>query len=151
MKKSIFASMALLIICSCSSNKNSGSSDSDEAVDIKAITTGLQGKWRLSSYRIDCASVELNDSTDYILTLDESDDTFGLTTDCNSIGGEFGVTHDTIRFRNMMVTEMACDNMTVEENMLRLLNDAMAFAICKGDTIIFSAPQVGLANFVRKQ
>ena len=151
MKKTILLSAAVMMLCSCSGNKtNESASAQDETANVRLDSVGLQGEWRLSSYRVDCASVELADSTDYLLAFNEPDNTFGLTTDCNTIGGEFGVTNDTIRFHNMMVTEMACHDMTVEQNMLRMLNDTTAYATYSADTLTLAAPQIGNARFVRR-
>lgn len=120
----------------------------DGGENITPETVGLQSEWRLDSYRIDCESTQFDGSSNYKLTFNEPDNTFSLSTDCNMINGEFGITNDTIRFSNMLVTEMACDNMIVEQNMLRLLNDSTAYAICHGDTLAFTAPYIGSAIFI---
>lgn len=121
----------------------------DSGEDIILDTSGLQGEWRLDSYRIDCKSTQFDETSNYNLSFNEPDNRFSISTDCNMINGEFGITNDTIRFKNMLVTEMACDNMIVEQNMLRLLNDSTAYAICLGDTLAFTAPNTGSARFIR--
>jgi hypothetical protein len=45
---------------------------------------------------------------------------------------------------------MACDNMTVDKNMLRLLNDSTVYAICHGDIITVNAPNIGAAIFIKQ-
>lgn len=50
----------------------------------------------------------------------------------------------------MLVTEMACENMIVEQNMLRMLNDSTAYAMCHGDTLAFTAPYIGSAIFIKQ-
>ena len=117
---------------------------------IKTDTASLQGEWRLDSYRIDCRSTQFDAESNYKLSFKETDNVFSLSTDCNMISGEFGITNDTIRFRNMLVTEMACDNMIVEQNMLRMLNDSTAYAVCLGDTLTFTAPYIGSAIFIKQ-
>lgn len=117
---------------------------------IKADTASLQGVLRLDSYRIDCESTQFDANSNYRLSFKEPDHTFSLSTDCNMINGEFEITDDTICFKNMLVTEMACDNMIVEQNMLRLLNDSTAYAVCHGDTLTFTAPYIGSAIFIKQ-
>lgn len=115
----------------------------------KRGAAGLQGEWYLDFYRIDCESVQFDASSNYKLSFNEPDNTFCLSTDCNMINGGFGISSDTIRFKKCSVTEMACDNMIVEQNMLRLLNDSTAYAMCHGDTLAFTAPYIGSAIFIK--
>lgn len=121
----------------------------DSGEDIILDTSGLLGEWRLDSYRIDCESTQFDSAANYNLTFNEPDNRFSLSTDCNIINGEFGVINNTIRFKNMLVTEKACEHMVLEQNMLRLLNDSTAYAICRGDTLTFTAPNIGSARFIK--
>ncbi|MCM1107989.1 MAG: META domain-containing protein [Clostridium sp.] len=138
--------MASVALAACTvSNK-----PADRGENNMSDTVGLQGEWRLDSYRIDCESTQFDATSNYKLSFNEPDNTFSLSTDCNMINGEFGISNDTIRFKNMLVTEMACDKMVVEHNMLRLLNDSTAYAICRGDTLTFTAPNIGSARFIKQ-
>ncbi len=145
-KLSIIA-MASVAICACTATNKSAESGENTTSDTAAF---LQGGWRLDSYRIDCESTQFDATSNYKLSFNEPDNTFSLSTDCNMINGEFGIANDTIRFKNMLVTEMACDNMVVEHNMLRLLNDSTAYAVCHGDTLAFTAPYIGSATFIKQ-
>lgn len=136
---------ALFAVSACSTgNKTS-------EVNNKAMLEAaeLHGDWRLDAYQIDGKPTTFG--AVYKLTFNAPDKTFSLSTDCNTISGEFGITNDTIRFRNILVTEMACDNMTVEQDLLRLLNAPDAYAIYSDEytayTIYFYAPSVGNATF----
>lgn len=133
--------IASVALCACTATNKSENNGEN--------ITGLQ-EWHLDSYRIDCESTQFDVTSSYKLSFNEPDNTFSLSTDCNMINGEFGITNDTIRFKNMLVTEMACDNMVVEQNMLRLLNDSTAYAMCYGDTLTFTAPYIGSAIFIRQ-
>lgn len=148
-KPIVFLSMSFLILAGCSTKSNDTGKDttSGETENIQLDTVGLQGKWMLKSYVIDSETTEFDTDADYILSFNEPDNTFGMTTDCNTIGGNFNITNDTIRFQQIMVTEMACDKMTVEENMIRLFNDTTAYAISTGDSIHYTAPNIGNAVF----
>lgn len=138
--------MASVALCACTDTNKSADSGENIMSDTGA---GLQGGWYLDSYRIDCESTQFDAASDYKLSFSEPDNVFSLSTDCNMINGEFVITNDTIRFNAILVTEMACDNMIVEQNMLRLLNDSTAYALCHGDTLAFTAPYVGSARFIK--
>lgn len=133
--------IASVVLCACTATNKSENNGEN--------ITDLQEEWHLDSYRIDCESTQFDATSNYKLSFDEPDNTFSLSTDCNMINGEFGISNDTIRFKNMLVTEMACGNMIVEQNMLRLLNDSTAYAICLGDTLAFTAPYIGSAIFIK--
>ena len=149
MKKIALISTALLMLCACSNKKAADNAAEEETAGIQLDAIGLQGDWRLAEYRVDCASTEFPGDAKYKLSFDEPDNTFSLSTDCNTINGEFGVENDTICFKNMLVTEMACDNMSVEQDMLRLLNDTSTYATYTTDTLRLEAPQIGSAIFIR--
>lgn len=140
----------LLLLAACAGSKAKDEAKAaDETEGVQIDTIGLHGEWRLESYRIDSASTDFGADSPYKLSIDEPGNAFGLSTDCNTIGGAFSVTDDTIRFENVIVTEMACHEMKVEEAMLRLINDSCAYALCVGDTIRYTAPSLGGAVFVR--
>lgn len=134
-------------LVACTATNDSKSACADEGIMLGAAD--VQGEWRLESYRIDCESTQFDVTSDYKLSFSEPDNTFGLTTDCNMISGDFGIAGDTVRFKNVLVTEMACDDMTVEQNMLRMFNDSTAYAVCYGDTLAFTAPYIGSAMFIK--
>lgn len=149
--KAMLLSASLFVIGGCSTNGGSRGSDttSGKTENIQLDTAGVQGEWKLTSYRVQGVSAEFEATSGYNLSFNEPDNTFGMTTDCNSLGGEFEITNDTIRFMNIAVTAMACDKMIVEENMLRLFNDTTGYAVRHGDSIRFVAPAIGDATFVK--
>jgi len=150
MRKTLLMLPALLMLCSCVGNKAKDVAKTDAAADeVRSGSVGLDGKWKLCTYRVDCESIEFVDESPYAITFDEAENSFGISTDCNTIGGMFAVINDTIRFRNVMVTEMACDEEQVEKDMLRLMNDSDSYALCTGDTVVFTAPSNGSALFAR--
>lgn len=140
------AVMSVALGACTSTNKSAGGD-----VNIKTDIASMQTEWRLDSYRTDCESTPLDAVSNYKLSLNEADSIFSISTDCNMINGEFGITNDTIRFKNILVTEMACENMIVEQNILRLLNDSTAYALCHDDTIRFTAPYIGSAIFIKRE
>lgn len=107
---------ALLAVSACSTGNKTD--ENNKTAMLEAVD--LQGDWRLDAYQIDGKPTTFG--TVYKLTFNTPDNTFSLSTDCNTISGEFGIANDTIRFKNILVTEMACDNMTVEKDLQRLFN-----------------------------
>ncbi len=150
MKKTLFMISALAMLASCGGNKaQEEAAQTEAAAEVQADSIGLDGKWRLDNYIVDCASTCFDSESPYGLTFIEAENAFGISTDCNTIGGAFGVTNDTIRFSNALMTEMACEEETVQNDMLRLVNDPDAYGLWEGDTLVYTAPSVGKAVFVR--
>lgn len=123
---------------------------SEGALAATAIAVAPQGSWKLVSYRLDSATTEFGPADTYAITFNPENHAFGISTDCNSIGGEYAVVADTVRFADPLVTEMACPDNTVEQNMLRLVNDVGVYALCQGDTLTLTAPSAGTATFVKQ-
>ncbi len=62
------------------------------------------------------------------------DNTFGIMTNCNHIGGRYHHTNDSILLTDISFTEMSCDNMEVEE-MLRKILPIVSSIDCINDSI----------------
>ena len=138
-------SLAAIALGACTTANKSADTAENTVLD----TTGVQGVWHLDSYRVDSVSTNFDAGSKYKLSFNEQDNIFSLSTDCNMINGGFVIANDTIRFENMLVTEMACDNMVVEHDMLRLLNDSTGYATAHGDTLTFISPYIGSAIFIK--
>lgn len=110
----------------------------------------LAGDWSLDSYIIDNSVMQLDENSGYVLSIDTAAHTFSMVTDCNNIMGAYEQSSDTLRFGDAASTRMMCPEMDVEEAMLRMLNDSAACAVCRGDSIVFTAPAVGSAVFKRR-
>ena len=147
--KTALMALTVLLAWGCTSTKRDSASIStlDESASNQLDLIGLQGHWKLESYNIDGQSTYFGSNAQYVLSFTESDNTFGMTTDCNILGGTFYGSNDTIRFRDVSVTEMACDNMTVEESLLRIFFDSTAYAVFTCDSILYTAPNIGYAIF----
>ncbi len=74
------------------------------------------------------------------------DNTFGVMTNCNHLGGQYVQSKDSIQLNNILTTEMACDNMELEDmlkkvlpmvNSIDCINDSIArLNTAKGDSYI---------------
>ncbi len=131
-----------LMIClvlggvSCSGNKSAREMDADVDKE-QVIAEDIQGQWLIEN-------VVESDSS-YVRPLEivpgltsyidfRKDNTFGIVTNCNHIGGEYSQKKDSIQLTNISSTEMACDNMDLEE-MLKKVLPAVNSIDCINDTI----------------
>lgn len=141
---------ATLGIVSCSSPKSSDKENA-EARSAQIGTVSVYGKWRLVRYELcemSSNGVEITQDKDYILTLKENG-TYGLNTDCNSIGGTFSVSNDTIRFSEVECKGMACEHMEVEQAMCEILTRPDCHAVQKDSCLYLSDDGCYNARFVR--
>lgn len=127
MKRLFYILPYILLTVSCGSKNDKSLSDnsimSDKSSDVCA---SIEGQWQLEH-------VVVNDSTEVhpenVATGSKlyahfyNDSTFNFQTGCNAIGGRYLMTGDSITISDMMCTEMACDDMRVEE----LLKDVLPY------------------------
>lgn len=131
------AALAVLSLCSCSGKKeNTTTTDTDTAATVTGPS--IVGKWNIEN-------VVLNDSVyarpaevtpgveQYIIF--NADSTYAVATNCNSIGGPYVVSGDTITIGDSFRTEMACDNMTVEDLLVQVLPDVKVIDFTNDSTL----------------
>ncbi|MDE6263951.1 MAG: META domain-containing protein [Paramuribaculum sp.] len=115
---SIFIPSLLLVATSCGSN---GANTSGGTTD--AMTAGISGQWSIEN-------IAFSDS-DYIRPAEETpgakqyitfeDDTYFIQTNCNTMSGTYSIAGDSIFMGDGAMTEMACDNMNVEDALRRII------------------------------
>ncbi len=113
----------VLGVASCSGSKSSQEQAAD-SVSQKEQVESIQGQWMIenvvendSSYvRPSEIDPELKSYIDF-----RDDNTFGIVTNCNHIGGNYTQTNDSIHLTELMSTEMACDNMDLEDMLKKVL------------------------------
>lgn len=125
MKKILWAAAALsaALFASCGSEtRNTENIVVDELGVIEDYT--IFGSWAIDEIvendSMACHPSEIDPEVAQTITF-HPDSTFGVVTNCNSIGGGFAISGDTIIFGDMFKTEMACDNMVSEEMISRVL------------------------------
>ncbi len=140
----------LIGITSCSGgNNNPDKSKVGNADDKEISAVNIQGQW-------DIENVVENDSS-YVRPSEieqgitayidfKEDDTFGIITNCNHLGGKYVQSNDSIQLNDMFATEMACDHMELEEllksvlplvNTIDCINDSITrLNTYKGDSYI---------------
>lgn len=116
--------LAGIVSCTGVKNDNSEKSGVSKTGNDEIFVSNIQGQW-------DIVNVVENDSsyvrpaeidqgiTSYIDFREDS--TFGIMTNCNHIGGQYLQTNDSILLTDISATEMACDNMELEEMLKKIL------------------------------
>lgn len=141
MKLPVIILFCALLMCSCS-----GKTTTDTATQTpqdSAQTVDILGEWSIES-------IVINDTTairpaemgkEFAATMIFSPDSLvGITTNCNSLGGQYILKNDSIRFDNLLRTEMACDNMDVEEYLVQVLPAIATVEATNDSTLRLNAP-----------
>ncbi len=115
----------LIVITSCTGrNTNSVKSEDGNVRDKEISVKSIQGQW-------DIENVVENDSS-YVRPSEieqgvtayidfKEDDTFGIMTNCNHLGGRYLQSKDSIKLKDIETTEMACDSMELEDMLKKVL------------------------------
>lgn len=125
MKKLSLIFAFVLLLTSCNGNKANSNNQSDSEIASDSISTpDLNRMWTIENVVLnDSVYVrpsELQTERDFYFTLAE-DGSFGVNTNCNTIGGQYSQKGDSISFTNILITEMACDDMKMEELLTQIL------------------------------
>lgn len=149
MKKFFAIALGALTLAACGKADQAKEAETTEAqtgaTETAYVTPSLAGEWQLIEYANDGAPLELG--AEY--TLELTDSTFAMQTDCNSLQGAYETRADSIFLINPLKTEMACDNEAVEQAMTSLVNNARTFWL-DGDTLTIKTPTAEAAKFVKK-
>ena len=139
MKKSLFivaiATLISLSACNGTGNKigNGAALDSDSTEMLS-----VRGVWNIENIVVnDTLSVnpaKINPGAKQSFIFDV-DGVVGIKTNCNSLGGSYAVNGDSIRFENMFCTEMACEDMDVEEMLKQVLPNVVTFDFVNDSTL----------------
>lgn len=106
----------------------------------KNTSVELSGKWRIVEYKCIATSAPIGlsqvpDNFDYSLEFDNQGNVI-CNTGCNLVSGQYTVKGDELTFLEITSTEMACEDMLVEESVKHILPVIKTFEI-KNDTILF--------------
>ncbi len=126
----------MLGAASCTGNKGSQEQASDSQ-NQKEQVENIQGQWQIENVVENDSSYIRPSEIDPEMTsyIDFRDDnTFGIVTNCNHIGGTYTQSNDSIHLNEIMTTEMACDNMELEE-MLKKVLPSVTTIDCLNDSI----------------
>ncbi len=124
MKKILFFSVVGLLLASCNGKSNGSDKQGDAVATDTVATPDLNRMWYIENVVLnDSVYVrpsELQPDRNFYFTFAEGG-SFGVNTNCNTIGGEYMQKGDSIFFSNISITEMACDDMKMEELMTQIL------------------------------
>lgn len=106
----------------------------------KNTSAGLSGKWRIVEYKCIATSAPIGlsqvpDKFDYSLEFDNQGNVI-CNTGCNLVSGQYIVKGDKLTFPEITSTEMACEDMLMEESVKHILPVIKAFEI-KNDSVLF--------------
>lgn len=119
MKRILYLLPAIMLMVSCGGQNNKSLSDTSQMSDtITADCASIEGQWLLEHVVVN-DSLEVRpaeiDPESKLYAHFYNDSTFNFQTGCNAIGGRYAQTGDSIAMSDMMWTEMACEDMRVEE------------------------------------
>lgn len=125
MKRLLYLLPTIIMMVSCGGQDNkvlSGKSNMSDTITAECVS--IEGQWLLERVIVN-DSLEIR-PTDIgpeskLYAHFYNDSTFNFQTGCNAIGGRYVLTGDSIVMSDMMWTEMACENMRVEELLKEVL------------------------------
>lgn len=123
-----FIAIAILsgvIATGCSGNKKN-SADVAESTTLKTMADAdIRGHWYIENIVFNDSDYVRPDETMHSLRqyIIFEDSTYFIQTNCNTISGPYTITGDSITFGDGAMTEMACDDMAVEDALRRILPD----------------------------
>ena len=125
-RKSILsvATALTILTASCGGNKeNKETADNQQKETVTNVD--VHGQWYLDSIVFSDSEyvrvrpdVRLSSIHQYVVF---EDSTYFIRTNCNSISGTYTIKGDSITLGDGAMTEMACDNMAVEDALRRIL------------------------------
>lgn len=133
----IIAAMAAAVLSSCGGRGATAGSGQSATDSITGGTAqSIAGQWYIENIvESDSVSVRPGEeaaSRPYIIF---TDSTYSVMTNCNAISGIYIINGDSIAFRDGAMTELACDNMAVEEAVCRILPKIATVGFA-GDSVV---------------
>lgn len=119
MRRILYLLPAILLIASCGGQNNKAASENLQISNTDTVDcASIEGQWLLEhvvvSDSIEIRPVDVDPEAKLYAHF-YNDSTFNFQTGCNAIGGRYVQANDSIAICNMMWTEMACEDMRVEE------------------------------------
>ncbi len=146
--------MVSMVACTGSkTNTNPDQSGMDDAETLNVPMPNIQGQWWIENVVENDSSYvrpsEIDpEMTAYIVFKD--DNSFGIMTNCNHLGGQYIQSNDSISMIDIFTTEMACDNMELED-MLKKILPLVTTVDCVNDSIARLNTKIGESYIVLKK
>lgn len=139
MKKFLYLLPAILLMGSCGSQNNKSLSETSNNASI-------EGKWLLEHVVVnDTLKVRPADvnAEAKLYAQFNNDSTFNFQTGCNAIGGRYVQSGDSIALTDMLRTEMACEDMRVEDLLNTVLLQVKTIDWTNDSTLRLNTPTTG--------
>lgn len=129
---------ALCALCGCvPSNK------ATEAETEATAALSLDGRWEIAKVALNdsvhAIPAELTPEASQYIVFNSTDSTYSIRTNCNTIGGSYIQKGDSLSIGDGFCTEMACDNMEVEDLIKQILSDINTIEAENDSTIRLNA------------
>lgn len=120
----LFPAIAIMTACTGSQQSNLPTQDNVEAQCDTIPTADILGQWYIENIFFNDSTYvrpaeEIPGSRQYVLF--EPEGTYSVMTNCNHGAGSYTIDGNKITFQDAAWTEMACDNMSTEEAMRKIL------------------------------
>lgn len=131
------AAMAAVIASSCSGKKENNTATTDKTTQDVVADADIRGQWYIENIVFSDSDYVRPDETlssihQYIVF---EDSTYFIQTNCNTISGAYAVKGDSITIGDGAMTEMACDDMAVEDALRRILPDISTIDV-QNDSVV---------------
>lgn len=136
----IISSSLLVMSTACGGGKGTDSQNAAEAADsvTTAAMPALEGQWLIENIVVNdslsARPADIDPEIRQYITFN-ADSTFGISTSCNMLGGQYIVHGDSLHFDYITRTEMACENMEVEELLVKVLPEIVK-TYCVNNTVV---------------
>lgn len=119
MKRIFYLLPAIFLMAACGRQSNESASSTSKISDtVDVACMSIEGQWLLEHVVVN-DTLEVRpadvDPESKLYVHFYNDSTFNFQTGCNAIGGRYVQTNDSITLSDMMWTEMACEDMQMEE------------------------------------
>ena len=126
MKKLAIVAVAILAMSACSKSNNA-QTETEVNTAAEAIAATPAGEWTVTAIAAGGDTVATDaERTRMIFS---ADSTFHLSTNCNSIEGMWVAEGDSITVNPMLMTEMACDDMSAEQAAVAVLPQIVTYVL----------------------
>lgn len=152
MKKILMSAMMVAVLASCG-NSATKESDSAAAMQNETEAISLVGSWDIENVvvndTLELNPAEITPDSKQAITF-EADGSYSINTNCNSIQGQYVVNGDSIRLEAGLATEMACDNMQIEDAIKAALPAIAVMQADNDSTVSLNAPSTGASIRLRR-
>lgn len=135
--KLIFMAFVAIAATSCTGNKNGNAPAVENLPQDTSAYANIKGRWYLENIVFsDSDYVRPSDQVPGVRQyIDFEDNTYFIKTNCNTFSGTCAIKGDSITLGDGAMTEMACDNMTTEDAIRRILPNISTVNI-ENDSVI---------------